>query len=151
MSNHVSSTCSKRKLDGAPRKQVLMYFADKASDDGSGIWCSKGTIALETELSISTVKRVIRAFKTEKLIIATGKRKNDHGYTVEYAINLDAIHELPELVKTDNKTGGVVNSVKNEPSREVQTGYHAVLHDLQTNLKPSKNLLRASARRGRKF
>lgn len=151
MSNHVSSTCSKRKLDSAPRKPVLMYLADKASDDGSGIWCSKGTIALETELSISSVKRVIKAVKTEKLIIATGKRKNDHGYTVEYAINLNAIYELPELVRADNKTGGVMNPVQDEPPKEVQTGCHGSSAGPHTINKPPKNLLHASARRRGRF
>ncbi|WP_245541145.1 hypothetical protein [Yoonia vestfoldensis] len=39
-----------------------MFLADKASDDGSGIWCSKGAMQRHTELGESTVKRTISDF-----------------------------------------------------------------------------------------
>ena len=39
-----------------------MFLADKASDDGSGICCSKGTVQRHTEFSESTVKRTIIDF-----------------------------------------------------------------------------------------
>ncbi len=58
MSIHVASICTRHKFGSATRKQVITFLADKASDDGSGIWCSKGTVAQSTELSKSTVKRV---------------------------------------------------------------------------------------------
>ena len=89
-------------------------MADKASDDGSGIWCSKATIALETELSRSTVKRLIKELEAEDLIIATGRRKNAHGYTVEYAINLNAICALPLLKPPQESTEVNVNPAQDE-------------------------------------
>jgi len=42
-----------------------MFLADKASDDGSGIWCSKSTIQRHTELDESTVKRTSTDFLRE--------------------------------------------------------------------------------------
>ena len=50
MSWHVAKECAERRFRSAPRKQIIMFLADKASDDGSGIWCSKGTIQRHTEL-----------------------------------------------------------------------------------------------------
>jgi hypothetical protein len=47
------------------RKQIIMFLADKASDDGSGIWCSKGTIQRHTEPGETTVKRAVREFLKE--------------------------------------------------------------------------------------
>jgi pyocin large subunit-like protein len=119
MSFHVSSICSKRKLGGSSRKQVLVFLADKASDDGSGIWCSKATIALETELSRSTVKRLLKEFEADGLTTATGRRKNTHGYTVEYAINLNAISTLPPLREQPEVTEVNMNPVQNEPSKQL--------------------------------
>ena len=50
MSWRVANACAERKFGSATRKQIIMFLADKASDDGSGIWCSKGTIQRHTEL-----------------------------------------------------------------------------------------------------
>jgi len=38
MSFHVASVCTRHKFGSATRKQVITFLADKASDDGSGIW-----------------------------------------------------------------------------------------------------------------
>ena len=65
MSWRVANTCAERKFGSATRKQIIMFLADKASDDGSGIWCSKGTIQRHTELGETTVKRTVREFLKE--------------------------------------------------------------------------------------
>jgi len=59
-----------------------MFLADKASDDGSGIWCSKGTIQRHTELGETTVKRAVRAFLKEGILVETGSRTCKNGFTV---------------------------------------------------------------------
>lgn len=51
------------------RKQVILYLADRAGDDGSGIWCSKGTIARQTELGETIVKRAVSEFVSEGILI----------------------------------------------------------------------------------
>jgi len=117
MSFHVTSTCSQRKFGSATRKQVITFLADKASDDGSGIWCSKGTIAQSTELSKSSVKRTITQFLNEGIILETGKRSNSRGYTVEYRINLDQVAQLPLTKDLTETTGVTVNPVQHEPPR----------------------------------
>ena len=62
MSWRVANACAERKFGSATRKQIIMFLADTVSDDGSGIWCSKGTIQRHTELGETTVKRTIREF-----------------------------------------------------------------------------------------
>jgi len=117
MSFHVTSTCTQRKFGSATRKQIISFLADKASDDGSGIWCSKSTIAQNTELSKSTVKRTITQFLNEGIILETGKRSNSRGYTVEYRINLDQVAQLPLTKELPETTGVTVNPVQHEPPR----------------------------------
>ena len=119
MSFHVASMCTSHKFGSATRKQVITFLADKASDDGSGIWCSKGTVAQSTELSKSTVKRVFLQFLNEGIIFETGRRNNSHGFTVEYCINLDKVAELPLTKELPDVTGVTVNPVQHEPPRGV--------------------------------
>lgn len=119
MSFHVASICTLHKFGSATRKQVITFLADKASDDGSGIWCSKGTVAQSTELSKSTVKRVFQQFLNEGILIETGKRKNKNGFTATYCINLDKILELPLTKEEPETTEFTVTPVQGEPPRGV--------------------------------
>ena len=92
-----------------------MFLADKASDDGSGIWCSKGTIQRHTELSESTVKRTIIDFLREGILIETGRRHCKNGYTVIYRIVLERVAALEPTAEPDIETGGTVNPVQHDP------------------------------------
>lgn len=78
------------------RKAVLAYFADRANDDGTGVWAAKQRIADEIECSKQTVITVVKALVADGLIRETGKRPNSNGYTVEYAIILAAVEALPD-------------------------------------------------------
>lgn len=119
MSHFVTSACMPRKFGSATRKQIISFLADKASDDGSGIWCSKGTVARCTELSKSTVKRVFLQFLSEGILVETGKRVNSHGFTAAYCINLDKIAKLPLTKEEPLPVGFTVNPVPDEPPRGV--------------------------------
>lgn len=122
MSYHVESLCDRHKFGSAARKQIAMYLASKASDDGSGIWCSKYTMARHTELSLATVKRTIREFLAEGILIETGERHPcDHGHTVVYRMVLDVVARLELLCprRSTRPTGVTVNPVQSAPSRGV--------------------------------
>jgi biotin operon repressor len=80
------------------RKSVMALLADKASDDGSGIYASKQTMADELCCSKQAILNTIDAFLAEGLLIAIGRRGNANGYTVEYGIVVSALEALP-LVK----------------------------------------------------
>lgn len=118
MSYVVEALCDGRRFGSAARKQIAMYLANKAGDDGAGIWCSKHTIARHTELSLATVKRTIREFLAEGILEETGMlRACDHGHTVIYRIALEVVAELESLrqKKGNAATGVTVNPVQPEP------------------------------------
>ena len=135
MSWRIANECAERRFGSAARKQIIMFLADKASDDGSGIWCSKGTIQRHTELGESTVKRTINDFLREGILIETGQRRCQNGYTVIYRIVLTRISQLESTAEPDIETGVTVDPVHGGP---------------QTTLKPSINHLRAQARARRR-
>jgi hypothetical protein len=151
MSWRVANECADRRFGSAARKQIIMFLADKASDDGSGIWCSKGTIQRHTELGESTVKRTISVFLKEGILIETGRRPCKNGFTVLYRIVLARVMVLESTVEPDDGTGGTVNSVQPEPGTGSTVDGYGVHGGPQTTLKPSINHLRASARRWRQW
>lgn len=109
MSWRVANECAERRLGSAARKQIIMFLADKASDDGSGIWCSKGTIQRQTELSEITVKRTISDFLKEGILIETGRRPCKDGFTVIYRIVPSRVMALESMAKPDDGTGPTVD------------------------------------------
>lgn len=113
MSNHLISMAYKRNLGSVTRKALLVLMADKASDDGSGIWASKPTMADELCTSKPTILRTLKSLIDDGIIKETGRRDNSHGYTVEYAIVVHSLEALP-LVKCHRRRqsrGGTGNKV----------------------------------------
>ncbi|HCP80327.1 MAG TPA: hypothetical protein DIT67_01590, partial [Octadecabacter sp.] len=96
MSNEVFTAVKRRKVGSPTMKSVMLYMADSASDDGSGIWVSKATMAADLEFkSKRTVQGAIGDLMAAKLVSEVGQRGCSHGYTIEYRINLDAVLALP--------------------------------------------------------
>lgn len=116
MSWHVANECTKRKFGSPVRKQIIMFLADKASDDGSGVWCSNGTIYRQTELGESTVKRTIKDFRSEGILIKTGRRKCKNGYTNVYQIVLAQIAQMESTAGTAFEAVLTGDPVQHEPS-----------------------------------
>lgn len=119
MSWKIAALCDERRFGSPSRKQVIMYLADKASDDGAGIWCSKYTIARHTELSLATVKRIVREFIHEGILVETGRRQCERGFTVVFRISIGAIECLESLKETVASTGVTVNPVQDDPPTRV--------------------------------
>ena len=94
MSNTVASLVRSHILGSGVKKAVMMYLADRASDDGSGVWTSKANISNDTEYGIRTVQNIIKEFCDRGLLIEVGKRSCRNGFTYEYRINLGAISAL---------------------------------------------------------
>lgn len=103
MSWRVVSLVYSRKLGSQFRKAVMAYLADKASDGGEGVFCSKGTVARDLEASRSTVFKVIQQFEDEGLLKRVGTRSHRNGETVEYSIDLAKIEAL-ELVRSADRS-----------------------------------------------
>ena len=117
MSWKIANLCADRIFGSAARKQIIMFLADKASDDGSGIWCSKGTIQRHTELGESTVKRTIPDFLREGILIETGRRPCKNGFTVIYRIMLDRVMAFDSSAEPDEGTGSTADPVQRDPGR----------------------------------
>lgn len=95
MSWKVLALVYEKRFGSVVRKAVMTYFADKASDDGSGIWASKRTIAAAIEAGRSTVIRTVNDLEKQGILIRTGTRECTNGSTVEYRIDLAALTTLP--------------------------------------------------------
>ena len=108
------------------------------------VWCSKKTIADETEFGRSTVIRTCKEFVAEGILIVVGSRKCANGSTVEYALNLDAIRALPEVEKkgkgsqsgTSPDLDPSQSGTPPVPERDPKTSQSGT----QTTLEPSLNL-----------
>lgn len=94
MSWDVQKAVADRRVGSPTKKAILMFFAARASDDGSGIWTAKQTIADELEMNKRTVQRQIGEMIEAGLISEVGQRSCARGYTVEYRINLSALEGL---------------------------------------------------------
>jgi hypothetical protein len=94
MSNLVSNLVQTKKVGSNTQKSILMYMADKASDDGSGIWVSKKNMAADLEMAIRTLQTNIKDMVSAGIITEAGQKKHKNGYTVDYTINLERIGTL---------------------------------------------------------
>jgi hypothetical protein len=110
MSNQITALVERRVLGSATRKAVMGYFAVRASDDGSGIWTSKGNIAADTELSKRAVQTVIKDFISEGLVVLAGQKKHQNGFTYIYNINVKLVAELPNTRKINPDLTGAGDS-----------------------------------------
>lgn len=122
MSKHLVSLVYRKKIGSMMRKAVLSYMADRANDDGSGIWCSKGTIANEIEASRQGVITTIKSLVDDGLLIEGGQRKCQNGFTIEYRIDVKKVHALPFVTGKDldvSKIGPV-----NDTDMTCQPGLH---------------------------
>lgn len=147
MSNHVSSEVYKRQIGSMARKAVMVLFADKASDNGTGIWAAKQTMADELDTTKQTVITTIKGLMSDGLVIEVGHRKCQNGYLVEYAIDMRALRALP-LVKShqmhrDDRSKGLTGQAA-LPVKPFDLTGQAALPDrssclTQTPLEPSLN------------
>ena len=96
MSNHVISLVASRCLGlGFSAKSILLYMADKASDDGTGVWVSKGRIARELETTDRTVQRKIDELKESGMVRESGRRGHKNGFTFDYSIDVNKVASMP--------------------------------------------------------
>jgi biotin operon repressor len=114
MSHKVVTLVYSKRVGSAHRKAILAYCADRASDDGRGVYCSKGTIAEETEIARSTVFKTIKDLVSEGVLIESGTRPCRNGHTVVYDMNLDAIRAYQDA--TTSPPAGPVRDVTSPPA-----------------------------------
>lgn len=97
MSNHLTSLAYKVDVETLLRKAVLVLLADKASDDGSGIWASKQTLADELNCSKQGVINTIQQFVNEGLLVEVEHRPHANGFTWIYSLDVAKMAALPRV------------------------------------------------------
>jgi hypothetical protein len=71
------------------RKFILLFYADRASDDGENVWPAISTVAKKTGFSTRTIQRVTTDMVKEGLLFPDGKGKKG---TNRYNINIVALN-----------------------------------------------------------
>ncbi|MEL7445078.1 MAG: hypothetical protein AAGK02_04610 [Pseudomonadota bacterium] len=117
MSRSLVTLLYKHKAGSMLRKSVLVAMADRANDDGTGVWISKQRIADEIEASRQGVVNAIKGLIADGLLVEVGERKCANGWTMEYTLGVEAIAALPiRTVKADPSKSVGVNKVSRPPN-----------------------------------
>lgn len=98
MSHHVETLIRSKKCGGIYRKAILLAYAARCNDDGSGACVSKARIADEIECSRQTVHDTVEKLITEGFLKSAKKRSLGHGYVMQYDLHLPKILGLPDTV-----------------------------------------------------
>ena len=112
MSWKLTGIVSQKRVGSMARRMLLLSMADKANDDGSGVYASFATLADMCESSRPTVKRLVKEFIEEGLLRHVGMRACANGATNEYDIDVAAVEALPNLW---DKTGVKADPVHHDP------------------------------------
>lgn len=128
MSRNVAALVYRKRVGSMPRKAILAYCAERANDDGSGIWASKSRIAKEVECSKQTVIETMRGLVADGLMREVGQRKTTNGYVVEYAISISRLMHLPDAFESvfalDDREGSKSGPVKEVDLTSQPAGPH---------------------------
>jgi pyocin large subunit-like protein len=81
----------------------------------------KGTIQRHTELGETTVKRTVREFLKEGILVETGSRTCKNGFTVVYRIDLTKVEALDPTLEPEIVTGSTVAPVQSGPGTGATT------------------------------
>lgn len=100
MSRKLVTLVYERRIGSMMRKAVLAYMADRANDNGTGIWVSKKRIAREIEASRSGVINVVKDLVASGLLIDNGVINGRSTY--DYTIDVPLLRSLP-VVENDEK------------------------------------------------
>ena len=95
MSNRLISAVYDRQVGNLTRTAILALLADRANDQGGGIWASKQFLAEALGTSKQTVIRTIQSLLADGVLREIGHRRCNNGFTVEYAIAVDVLMSLP--------------------------------------------------------
>lgn len=79
-------------IDAVPlRKLLLIALADHADDDGENVWPSVPYLSWKTNLSESGVRKLMKRFRDDGVLIAVDREGGGRRRSVIYRLNLDAL------------------------------------------------------------
>lgn len=139
MSWEIVGLVSSKRVGSQARRMLLISMADKANDDGSGVYASFQTLASMCECSRATVKRLVKDFCDEGLIHHVGMKPCVNGMTNEFNVVIDAIMTLPPRKDKEEKPAAKarrsVDRVHSEPgSRQISAAAHRAHQDPTTRV-----------------
>ena len=115
MSWRIANECAERRLAVPARKQIIMFLPTKRAMTARASGVRRARSSATRSLGESTVKRTINDFLREGILIETGQRRCQNGYTVIYRIVLAKIAQLETTAEPDVETGFTVDPVQSEP------------------------------------
>lgn len=88
-----------------PKKFVMLFYADRGSDEGENVWPSVATVARKTSYTPRTVQLVTKQLVSDGLLTPDGKGPKG---TNRYKINIDAVksYRVAEKPKGEIISGG---------------------------------------------
>ena len=96
MSKRLVNLVYGKTCGGQTRKAVLVAMADRANDDGTGVWVSKTRLAAEIEVTRQTIYQIVRELVEAEILLDRGQRNARRGYTIQYDLNVKAIKQFPD-------------------------------------------------------
>lgn len=95
MSNWLITQVYGRNIGNLGQSAVLAQLADRASDDGTGIWPSKQKMAEGLGMTKRGIIKIIDSLIGRGLVVEVGQRACKNGFVIEYAIAVDQLVQLP--------------------------------------------------------
>lgn len=99
MSVDITKILWRKQLAPVSTKFVFMCLCSHAKATGQDAKPSVSTIAAETGLSEAQVYRALKDLKDRKLLLVSRRASRRYRLCVNYAINLEALGSLPEVVR----------------------------------------------------
>ena len=99
----------------AAAKLVLVWMAEAASDDGSGIWKSADTLAEEASISRRSVFNAWEELEARGLIVRDGVKKNRGGSVTVWRIDLAALAALSTRPEKPKPRAQIAPGAKSAP------------------------------------
>ena len=93
----MTALVSRKKWGGQTRRLLALTIADKANEDGSGVYASVRTLARDAEISEATARRALREFEEQGVLRKVGERPCANGATNIYDLQIDAIEAMGDL------------------------------------------------------
>lgn len=88
-----------------PKKFIMLFYADRGSDEGENVWPSVATVARKTSYTTRTVQLVTKQLVSDGLLVLDGKGPKG---TNRYKINVDAVksYRVPAKPTGEIVSGG---------------------------------------------
>jgi hypothetical protein len=154
VSIHVISLVLRKRLAGPLEKLVAIKLADCANDDGSRVYPSVNTIAVETQTGERTVRRILSGFR-ERGLLAVVDQGGGRQKSTRYKFIMAAWRALPDVSPCEGPegaepgdNGAEISDEKTLPERQGigETLPESALNPATQAPNPSGTVIRLSSR-----